>query len=262
MMLLKNSYWTTLIVCDLLIITVMQLMATGATYYSLYILNDMNYVSLILMTNMIPTVLIMFAMPFLTEKFGKRNVFAAGLVIAIIRLTGFGLCASSITPMIMFYALLIPFVCNKEFPFKPNGFLILSNDFGARPEELYEVTMHDMDEVIKSSEEVRSFCIERGAKKAKANLLALFIEEMAGNTVEHGYGKGKKASVDLRFVFHDDSRVIRLRDDGNPFDPVKWLDKNSGDDPASGLGIRVVTSLAKNVNYMASMEMNNIIIEL
>lgn len=39
----------------------------------------MNYVSLILMTNLIPTILIMFAIPFLTEKFGKRNVFAAGL---------------------------------------------------------------------------------------------------------------------------------------------------------------------------------------
>ena len=105
MMLLKNRYWTTLIVCDLLIITAMQLMATGATYYSLYNLNDMNYVSLILMTNMIPTVLIMFAMPFLTEKFGKRNVFAAGLVIAVIGLIGFGLSAPSIITMLMFNVL-------------------------------------------------------------------------------------------------------------------------------------------------------------
>ena len=172
----------------------------------------------------------------------------------------FGFALAGILTFVL--TLLIPFVCNKKFPFKPKGFLILSNDFGARPEELYEVTMHDMDEVIKTSEEVRSFCIERGAKKAKANMLALFIEEMAGNTVEHGYGKGKKASVDLRLVFHDDSGVIRLRDDGNPFDPVKWLEKNSGEDPASGLGIRVVTGLAQNVNYMASMEMNNLIIEL
>ncbi len=172
----------------------------------------------------------------------------------------FGFALAGILTFVL--TLLIPFVCNKKFPFKPKGFLILSNDFGARPEELYEVTMHDMDEVIETSEEVRSFCIERGAKKAKANMLALFIEEMAGNTVEHGYGKGKKASVDLRFVFHDDSGVIRLRDDGKPFDPVRWLEKNSEDDPASGLGIRVVTGLAQNVNYMASMEMNNLIIEL
>ena len=93
-------------------------------------------------------------------------------------------------------------------------------------------------------------------------MFALFIEEMAGNTVLHGYTEEKKGNVNLRFVFRDDSGVIRLRDDGRPFDPVRWLEKNSGEDPTSGLGIRVVTSLAKNVNYMASMEMNNIIIEL
>jgi serine/threonine-protein kinase RsbW len=93
-------------------------------------------------------------------------------------------------------------------------------------------------------------------------MLALFIEEMAGNTVQHGYASGKKASVDLRFVYHDDSGMIRLRDDGRPFDPIHWLEKNSGDDPASGLGIRVVTGLAKDVSYMASMEMNNLVITL
>ena len=156
--------------------------------------------------------------------------------------------------------ILVPFVCNKRFPFKPKDFLILPDDFGAKPEELYEVTVHDIDEVIKASEEVRAFCIERGAKKA--NMLALFIEEMAGNTVLYGYPEGNKGNVDLRFVFHDDSGVIRLRDDGTPFDPVNWLEKNSGEDRASGLGIRVVTGLAKNVNYMASMEMNNLMIML
>lgn len=104
-LLLKNRYWAALIVCDLLIITVMQLMASGATYYSLYILNDMNYTSQILMTNMIPTVLTMFAVPFLTEKFGKRKVFAAGLVIGILGLIGFGLSAPSIAPMLMFNVL-------------------------------------------------------------------------------------------------------------------------------------------------------------
>ena len=93
-------------------------------------------------------------------------------------------------------------------------------------------------------------------------MLGLFIEEMAGNTIEHGYAAGKKASVDLRFVFHDGSGVIRLRDDGRPFDPVRWLEKNSGDDPASGLGIRVVTGLARSVSYMAAMEMNNLVITL
>jgi GPH family glycoside/pentoside/hexuronide:cation symporter len=81
------------------------LVSSGVTYYTLYILEDMNYVGPILMANLIPTILMMFVMPFLIERFGRRKVFAAGLVISITGLTGFGLCAPSITPMLMFYVL-------------------------------------------------------------------------------------------------------------------------------------------------------------
>ena len=158
--------------------------------------------------------------------------------------------------------ILVPFIANRRFPTAPKDFLILDDDFGAKSGELYEATMHSINDVIAVSEEVRQFCTERGAGNTHANMLALFIEEMACNTIEHGYAAGKKASVDLRFVYHDGSGVIRLRDDGRPFDPLRWLEKNSGDDPASGLGIRVVTGLARSVNYMASMEMNNLVITL
>lgn len=156
---------------------------------------------------------------------------------------------------------LVPTVCNKKFPLKAKDFLILPDDFGAKPEELYEASMHDMDEVIKTSEEVRQFCIERGTDAGKAMMMALFIEEMAGNTISYGFPK-EHGTVDLRFVLHDGTGAIRLRDDGKPFDPLMWLDKNSTDDPASGLGIRMVTKLAKQVNYMTSMEMNNLMITL
>ena len=105
MLLLKSRYWATLIACDLLIMVVSHLMATGATYYSLYILKDMNYVSLILMTNMVPTLLATLAIPAFTERFGKSKVFAAGLVISAAGLTGFGFSSPSITPMLVFNAI-------------------------------------------------------------------------------------------------------------------------------------------------------------
>jgi anti-sigma regulatory factor (Ser/Thr protein kinase) len=171
-----------------------------------------------------------------------------------------GFAVAGLLTLVLLY--LVPTVCNRRFPLKAKDFLILSEDFGAKPEELYEASMHDMDEVIKVSEEVRKFCIDRGTDAGKSMMLALFIEEMAGNTITYGFAEGRRGTVDLRFVLHEGTGAIRLRDDGKPFDPVMWLDKNSAADPASGLGIRMVTKLAKEVHYMASMEMNNLMITL
>ena len=104
-MLLKNRYWVVLIICDLLINVTLQFMATGATYYSLYVLHDMERVSLILLTALIPGIVIMLAMPSLINRLGKRKLFVVGLVVAIIGLTGFGMEAPSIKTMMAFNVL-------------------------------------------------------------------------------------------------------------------------------------------------------------
>ena len=103
--LLKNRYWVILIVCDLLLNLIFHFMATGATYYSLYVLHDMNYVSLILLTNLIPSIVMMFVIPVMINRYGKRKLFVAGLIIAIAGLTGFGMAAPSIKPMMAFNVL-------------------------------------------------------------------------------------------------------------------------------------------------------------
>ena len=60
----------------------------------------------------------------------------------------------------------------------------------------------------------------------------------------------------------EDKRMIRIRDNGQPFDPVKWYETNHPEDPASNIGIRLVTGLAKRVQYIPAMSMNHIMIYL
>lgn len=158
--------------------------------------------------------------------------------------------------------LVIPLAVNRKLPKEPGDFLILPENFGAKPEDLFEASMRTEDEVMKTSVMVREICGNRGIDPKTANMLSLFVEEMGMNIVEHGFVKPEEGSVDLRIIFHEDSYVIRLRDDGKPFDPVDWLKKNESDDPAVGLGIRMVTGLAKDVSYVRAMEMNNLIIKL
>ncbi len=83
---------------------------------------------------------------------------------------------------------------------------------------------------------------------------------MAGNTVQHGF-KGKKGeSIDLRLIYRKHEQIIRLRDNGKLFDPVEWLERNHPEDPLKGAGIRIVIGMAKDVQYIPALRMNNLIV--
>ncbi|MBR1442168.1 MAG: ATP-binding protein [Firmicutes bacterium] len=158
--------------------------------------------------------------------------------------------------------ILIPCVRNKKFPRAIDDFLILSEDFDTKPEELLEVSINSATDISDISEKVRQFCLMRGESKRNSMFLSLFVEEMAGNTFKHGSNENKKIKTELRLLLKKGKRIIRLRDNGNRFDPVKWLEVNNPKDPEKGLGIRMIVGLAKEVKYISSMELNTIIINL
>ena len=110
-----------------------------------------------------------------------------------------------------------------------------------------------MDDVMSASKQVMQFCKDKGMEGRKPMLTSLFIEERVGNTVKHGFTGKHPGSIDLRVVYSPDSLVIRLRDNGTPFDPVEWLKCNRPEDPASGAGIRIIVGLAKEVTYIPAM---------
>ena len=85
---------------------------------------------------------------------------------------------------------------------------------------------------------------------------------MAGNTIQHGIKEGKKGSIDLRLIYRDGSQVIRFRDNGVPFDPADWLRRNHPEDPVSGAGLRIIVGLAKEVEYLPAMGLNNLMIKI
>ena len=91
-------------------------------------------------------------------------------------------------------------------------------------------------------------------------MTSLFVEEMAGNTVRHGFVPGRPGSVELRLICNDGAQVIRLRDNGIPFDPLDWLKRNNPDNPTSGVGIRIIVSLASEVYCTPAMGLNNLMV--
>lgn len=81
-------------IVNTVVLTFVQFIGTGASYYSLYILHDMSRLSLILTSNMIPTIAVVLLMPALIKRFGTKRLFIAGLAIAVVGFTGFALSAA------------------------------------------------------------------------------------------------------------------------------------------------------------------------
>ena len=148
------------------------------------------------------------------------------------------------------------------FPRNVGNLLLLPRNFGAMPEELFEAEMKTMDEVMAVSHQVMQFCEERNAGKRDAMMTSLFVEEVAGNTVQHGFPNRRAGSVDLRVIYRKDRKIIRFRDNGVPFDPVDWLKRCKAEDPVSGMGISMIVGLAKDAQYVPAMGFNNLMIIL
>ena len=157
---------------------------------------------------------------------------------------------------------LIPGLMNRKFPRRLRDLLIQPESFALLPSECFEATIYSMEDVVKASEQAYKFCIEKGEKKRTAYSFALFIEEMAGNIILHGFDEGKGGRVEVKLILKEGKRMIRLKDNGKPFDPLEWLEKNRPKDPLQNLGIRMVVAWAKAVQHIRTMETNHLIISL
>lgn len=140
--------------------------------------------------------------------------------------------------------------------------MLLPNGFGIPEKDRLERSLHTTDEVVALSAKVVSFCKERGISSREANRLALCIEEMAGNVIEHGFDDGKPHHLDVRVMVKDGTVILRLRDDCRKFDlrekTEKW--KFNPEHPEKNIGIRMVMGVAKDVVYTNTMNTNNLII--
>ena len=108
----------------------------------------------------------------------------------------------------------------------------------------------NMEEVINLSKRIMDFCQSRGIDKRRSYFSALALEEMAGNIVEHGFTKDdRKHSINVRVVHKDDSIILRIKDDCIPFNPEERRMITENDDITKNMGIRMVYSIFKDINY-------------
>ena len=130
-------------------------------------------------------------------------------------------------------------------------------DFGVSPGDELSAEIRTQNEVMDFSERAWQFCADKGESSRITYLTSLAVEEMANNVIEHGFTKDKKKhSADVRVVHKDDTVILRIKDDCVPFDPAERQSIVTPEDPTKNIGIRMVYSMAEDINYQNILGLN------
>ena len=170
-----------------------------------------------------------------------------------------GVIASIAASKLVLFLLMMVTVCihRKGLPRQTEDYMFLPEGFGVEEGSELFFPITTPEEVVRQSEAARQFCLAHGTDAKKANLMALFVEEMAGNIVRHGNPRGRNGiCVDFRLYTKDNRICITLRDYCDAFDPTKYYEIHKEDPATQNIGIRLVMKLARDIRYMNSFNSN------
>ena len=128
----------------------------------------------------------------------------------------------------------------------------------------YDVSMDtNIDNASIISKEIADFALENNIDNKNAQIIALASEEYVSNIIQYGYkSKSHKENyIDVNLKIIDDKLLLRIRDDGMPFDPTKY-EFDSDDEKYMTSGINLVSKLTEKVSYMRVLSLNNTVIEM
>ena len=66
--------------------------------------------------------------------------------------------------------------------------------------------------------------------------------------------------MDISFTIQDDKYMLRIRDDGVPFNPLEY--RQQEEEAVTVGGIALIRKMASDFQYMRVLNMNNTVIEL
>jgi anti-sigma regulatory factor (Ser/Thr protein kinase) len=138
-----------------------------------------------------------------------------------------------------------------------DDYMVIPADFGVEEGDRIDMTVRDMEDVVTISMKVNEFCREKGIDEKRAYHASLFMEEMAGNVVDHGFKKDNRTHlIDIRVAKKNNDLILRIKDDCKPFDPASMKDLFDKDDPAKNMGIRMIYAMAEKVEYHNILGLN------
>lgn len=173
-----------------------------------------------------------------------------------------GVCAA--TPISEILTILI--VCaftkiqQKRGRLPQKGLLLLPDK---DDESCCDVTIKGTEqEAVNASEKLIEYCTGNGIDIKSANLIGLAVEEIAVNISRFGYNHKniKRNYIDINLSKSEGKLILRIRDDGVPFDPTQY--KSEEKELFKLGGINLIKQTATKLSYIRVLNMNNTVIEL
>ena len=119
---------------------------------------------------------------------------------------------------------------------------------------------NNIENASKVSLEISNFCIKNNIDNRSAQMIGLSAEEMISNIITYRYKNKKQNFIDVNLKKIDNTLILRIRDDGMPFDPTKYEIDN--DEKYTTSGIKLVESITNKMQYMRILNLNNTILEI
>ena len=121
------------------------------------------------------------------------------------------------------------------------------------------MSISSVNEAVIASERVNAFCLDNEIDAKVAYHISLCTEELAVNSIQHGFSDGKKHQLELRvFLSSNRTLYLRLRDDCRRFDLTERYKIINPEDPTKNIGLRIVFNSADEVQYSSALNLNNV----
>lgn len=119
---------------------------------------------------------------------------------------------------------------------------------------------NDIKNVSLISEQLTNYAKTHQVAERESQIVGLAAEEIVNNIITYGYKHKSKNYIDVSLKIINETLILRIRDDGMPFDPTKYEFDN--DKNYSTSGIQLISKLTDKMTYMRVLNLNNTIFEI
>ncbi len=129
-------------------------------------------------------------------------------------------------------------------------------------EEISFSVCNTVEDIMFASNKITDFCESAGLSAKKTMQVSLALEEMLTVIIEHCMGEKKGQFIDIRIVKTGGEVLLRIRNAGKIFDPVRFYEENKDKEELAErvLGIKMIVGTAKDIEFRETFGMNNLMI--